>query len=428
METLKLDVTHLFDTGVFERKAPTKSLLNGKIHEAMKAYQTLQNNITAGQVGFFELPDKRDRLKPMEALYSEYALKNYRHFILIGMGGSFLGAKMLIHSLADSSTSEIQFHFLDNSDPEMISDILSLPLQECLFYVVSKTGGTAETIAGLLAVIQAYGTDSEEWKKHFIFATDPKNGDLKSLATEHQIPCLEIPTNVGGRFSVLTPAGLFPALFAGIPLKELLAGALTIRQAVMAPRMDSNPIIQLGTLLYLHWEEFERSQTVFMPYSSKLQSLSDWLVQLWGESLGKKGRGLTPIGATGATDQHSQLQLFAQGPDDKVVGFILPKKYRKEIILKNPFSNLENFNRLNNISMEELIQAQAYGTIQSLSNQGRPSFSIEIPEISACSIGQLIFFFETLTAFTGYLFSIDPFNQPGVEEGKKLTFQKLKRS
>jgi glucose-6-phosphate isomerase len=396
--------------------------------ELASTFQKLSELSSTGEAEFFNLPDRADRLTSVEHLHKTLAVRKFKDFVLIGIGGSSLGAKMLINCIGNKN--QINFHYLDNSDPELAEDIFSkVDLTSTLFYVVSKSGSTMETIAGLLALIQKFdenGIEQSKWKQNIVVATDPKSGDLRSFAESNDIPILEIPTKVGGRFSVLTPVGFFPALFAGIDAKEILKGASDARRMSMTTTIDSNPILKSCGALLLHLNDFNRNETVLMPYSNRLNSFIDWFIQLWAESLGKNGKGLTPIGALGATDQHSKLQLFMDGPDNKVINFISCEKPKSETQLSQRDFNLASFELLRAGSMEKLIKTQFLATRNALRKTARPSFTISLGEINEYSIGQLIFYYETLTVLIGFALNINPFDQPGVELSKILTKEGLK--
>jgi glucose-6-phosphate isomerase len=441
---MKLDITYLYDEGLQQAQAKnTRAPKNGDLKKVAQnirhAWEKLQEKIHGGEVGFFDLPDQTEKVHQIEKLVTQFKQKGYSDFIQIGIGGSSLGAKCILESVHDRADGlSPRFHFLDNSDPDLLSSVLyKIDLKHSLFFVVTKSGGTMETLGNLMGVVSALkeaGIEEAAWKNHLVVSTDPEKGDLRKFAHRLGLEILDIPSNVGGRFSALTPVGLFPAQMAGIDCRELMKGALQVRSSCMMNQIEQNPVLQLGGLLYLHAKEFQRNQTVLMPYSSFMREFAHWFVQLWAESLGKKGQGLSPVDSIGATDQHSQLQLFSEGADERVLGFIDIENYASDTKLgeeelnSSLFDNLEAFKRLSGSSLSKLIKAESAGTQDALAHRGRPSFRIQIPDRSPSSIGQCLFFFETLTAFTGFLFEINPFDQPGVEESKKLALQYLQQS
>jgi glucose-6-phosphate isomerase len=275
--------------------------------------------------------------------------KAIRDFVILGIGGSSLGGEAVVRALRPT-LAEPRFHVMDNSDPDWFRWLLdSVKPEETLFYVVAKSGGTPETISQFLVALEwakkALAGDS--WKKHFVLCTDPEKGDLRALARRWKLDCLDVPPAVGGRFSVLTPVGLFPAAFAGLPLEDFLEGARSVA-AWETKSWSDNACARLA--IALANAERELPITVLMPYSTRLSAFSRWFCQLWGESLGKEGRGLTPFPAVGATDQHSQMQLYMGGPSDKCLVFVHVKETGEKMPIPFPqeLGELSSFALLKN--------------------------------------------------------------------------------
>jgi glucose-6-phosphate isomerase len=262
-------------------------------------------------------------------------------------------------------------------------------------------------------------------KKHFVFITDPENGLLREIAKKEKIPSFEVPENVGGRFSVLTPVGLLPAALLGIKIEKMLAGACKMRDQFLSNNPKENLPFQLAKIQY-DLAKKGKSINVMIPYSQKLFRLADWYRQLLAESIGKKfnndGKvvnvGITPVNALGVTDQHSQLQLYNEGPNDKLFIFIEVEKLKP--VLKIP-SQL--FNK--NVTFNQLLQIEKDATASALTKNSRPNFTIKIDEINEENLGALFMLFEGATAFLGEMFNINTFDQPGVELSKKLTKEAL---
>lgn len=386
----------------------------------VKAYQ---DTLNSEEIGFFRLPENRELLKQSKDAYE--AMKHKKYFIHIGIGGSALGPDMLLKALGDHSG--VEFVFLNNIDPDdMKRSLDKVNIKEALVYVVSKSGTTAETVAAMAIVIsemEKCGIKKEQYKDYFIFCTDPEKGDLRKLSKEWGVRTLDIPSNIGGRFSVLTPVGLFPALFAGIDAHDLLTGAQDIQKHLFDSRIGEN-FYQLGFWIKdLHDQGI--NQTVMMPYSSLLKEYSAWFTQLWAESLGKDGKGLTPIPAYGATDQHSQMQLFMEGPVDKVLFLIEVENFAHDYEMKNTVEG-GAFKLLSSFKLSQLMKAELEGTLTALSENKRHVVHLKIPSLKEQYLGQLILFSECLTVLLGKLLEIDPFNQPGVEAGKKYANAWLK--
>lgn len=393
-----------------------------------KAFESYLKVIESKEIGFFRIPDQDRFLSTCREIHQRF--HDRKHFVQIGIGGSSLGPEMLITSLAQNNN---QFTFLNNIDPDKIHDQLKgLNIKDCLFYVVSKSGGTAETVAGaaiVMNILKENGVTEADFKDYFVFATDPGKSQLLDLSKELNISTLEVPSDVGGRFSVLTPVGLLPALFAGINIEDLFKGAKEISPSLT--QKDNNPLVEMANYL---WAEYKtgKSQTVILPYSSKLRDLAFWYVQLWAESLGKEKNkngdvvetGLTPIPGYGATDQHSQMQLFMEGPRDKVLMLLEVEKFDHDFKLSTGIS-LPSFEKLEKFTLGQLMKAELEGTKKALTERNRPFTCINLPKLDAYHLGQCIQFFEALTALMGEYFNINAFDQPGVELGKVYAYEYL---
>ncbi|WP_372653994.1 glucose-6-phosphate isomerase [Halobacteriovorax sp.] len=394
---------------------------------------SFKNIIADPNIGFFQLAQNTELAKSCEDFYNKN--KDIKTFVHVGIGGSSLGPEMLVSALGKS---DVRFEFINNIDPERISEqLVDIDPDHSLFYFVSKSGGTAEMTAAMVLIInwlEDKGLTQEQWKKRFIFATDPKKSILLDLAKDLDIPTLEIPSDIGGRFSVLTPVGLLPALYANIDIYQLLSGAKKATEKCLSDDVKNNELLNTCSYLF-DLKNFDITQTVFMPYSSKLRDFCFWFVQLWAESLGKKLNtkgeevftGLTPIPGYGATDQHSQMQLFMEGPMDKCLLLLEVEKFSCDYSLK---SNIDypSFNKLSTHSLSDLMKAELYGTIKALKENGRPHIHFKVKENNAEAMGELIIFFESLTALMGHYLDVNPFDQPGVELGKVYAYEKLANS
>ena len=382
---------------------------------------------------FFHTFERAELVSSTKKIYQQF--KERKVFIHIGIGGSSLGPEMLVSALGQNDT---KFIFINNIDPEEIySQLQTLnqyKINDCLFYFVSKSGGTAETLAAL-AIITNFLTEKKipqsELNNYFVFATDPKKSELLDLAGELNIQCLEVPSDVGGRFCALTPVGFLPSLFAGIDIDQLVLGA-THGQSLCLEKSEKNPLLNTAEFLFTLKKDQNISQTVMMPYSSKLRSFSFWFTQLWAESLGKKKNkmgeiihtGFTPIVGYGATDQHSQMQLFMEGPNDKCLILIEVENFSQDFKLATSLTS-NNLSKLSSFSLSQLMKAELAGTIKALSENERPTIHLKITKNDEYHMGALILFFESLTALMGDYLMIDPFDQPGVEAGKIHAFHFL---
>jgi glucose-6-phosphate isomerase len=348
------------------------------------------------------------------------------NFLLLGIGGSALGPRAILESLSPfhNLQKKPRIFIYDNVDPRTLKHILKIvDLRKTTVNVISKSGSTAETAASFMVLWDKMKKiHGKETTKRFIITTDPEKGNLRKIVREHGLMSLPIPPEVGGRYSVLSAVGLLLAEVIGINSDELLKGAGDIHRKCSGNDIRENPAYLFGTLLYLMDKEKKRNIDVMVPYADSLKPLSEWFCQLWAESLGKDNKGLTPYPSLGTTDQHSQLQLWIEGPRDKVIIFIRIADYGTDIKIPKVFKEIEGLGYLSGHSLSELIGAEEEATELALAKSGRPNMTITIPEINAYHLGQIFHFLELATAFTGFLYRINPFNQPGVEEGKNLTY------
>ncbi|HKN57292.1 MAG TPA: hypothetical protein VJV97_00470, partial [Gemmatimonadaceae bacterium] len=259
-----------------------------------------------------------------------------------------------------------------------------------------------------------------------------KQGALRPLADRLKVPALDIPPNVGGRFSVLTPVGTLPAALIGIDVKSLLAGAAEMAKRCNSVDLAANPAGVYSILQWLADTQFRKAIAVFMPYSDPLRDFAAWFVQLWAESLGKKRKdgtsvGSTPLAALGATDQHAQVQLFMEGPADKTITFVSVKERAADVVIPPGFPDVKELGYLTGHTLAELIDVEQRATAGALAKRGRPNMTIYLDRVDANHVGQLMMFLEIATAYAGQLYEIDAFDQPGVELGKQFAYALLGR-
>ena len=408
-----------------------KAVYQNETLRAAKAYDDVMRRVAAGELGFWGLPDRDESALKVERELVADLRAHFDHLVVLGIGGSSLGGRTIQSALMTLEQKK-RLTFVDNVDPFEFEQILdSLDLAKTAFNIISKSGGTIETASQFVIIrerlIKAFG--KKGYQARVIATTDPNQGALCDLAKQENLRTLPIPNNVGGRFSVLTAVGTFPAMFAGVKVEELLQGATLIRDACADRDIEHNPALKSAFLHYLADTQCNRPIHVMMPYSSRLWELSLWFVQLWGESLGKKLKaadgqilsvGPTPVPALGSTDQHSQLQLFMEGPHDKYVTFIGVADHGANLPFPQDLPHAYAY--LKGQSMAKLMKAEEQGTTWALANAGRPSQTLTLSEISPQTLGALFFFFEAQTAFAGGLYGINAFDQPGVEAGKKIAY------
>lgn len=368
---------------------------------------------------------------------------SFDSLVVVGIGGSNLGAVALANALTPLNWNHLskqerngylKIFFLENVDPDQSADILDeIDPRKTLFNIVSKSGSTAECLAHyqiIRSLLQLRGINTTE---HLIFTTDPTKGFLRRVANQEKIRTLDIPENLGGRFSVLSPVGLLPAMACGVDIKALLDGAKDAYLKCADINVEKNPAAMIAACHYLNKKK-GRNITVMMPYSNKLYSLADWFRQLWAESLGKKysltgevvNEGLTPVKALGAVDQHSQLQLYNEGPDDKTIIFLEVEKHERDILIPSTHKD-DDISYLSGKTLSTLLKSELTGTERALANNGRPSMRVVFPTINAYDMGQFFMYFEFTTALMGNLLNINPYDQPGVELSKKITYSLMGR-
>ncbi len=393
-----------------------------------KAQEWLEDLCNKGEVGFMDLPFQ-DPAYIVEL--GEKVRDRSQHFVLIGIGGSSLGAETLFHALKGPRHNDHPhrdgptFHVLDNVDPVKTAEILSSidPGKTC-FCVVSKSGSTAESMANFLVSLElvekTVGRDKA--REQIIFITDPEKGSLRELAREEGYRALEVPPNVGGRFSVLSAVGLFPAAVLGLDVKALLAGAARALEACKTRDPETNPAWVIAGLHYLHNTLEGRSISVMMAYHERLATFTDWYRQLWAESLGKEGKGQTPVKAVGTVDQHSQIQLYNDGPKDKIITFLQVERFARDVRIPPLYQDRPALSYLGGHTLGELLNSELVGTASALAKKGVPSLVVTLPRVDEEVMGKLFMVYEMATALSGYLYGINPFDQPGVEEGKRLTY------
>ena len=308
-----------------------ESAQEARKEECREAWNRLRTRFSTGEVGFYDAPVNNDLSQAKECIELAQKYVNAGQFtdaLVLGIGGSALGPISMLSALPEFCKSGIRCHFVENPDPfEWKSTLARLKPNSTLVIVIAKSGTTFETMAQLLLACDWLGKD--RWRSHIVAITDPVRGDLRLFAQHEGIPTLQIGPSIGGRFSIFSPVGLFVGAIAGLDIQAFLNGAKQVRDHVEKGPIEKNPLIILGWDLLRHAEK--RNIHVCMPYSTRLRLIGDWFVQLWGESLGKDGKGFTPVAAVGATDQHSILQLLRDGPDDKVTMFMTIDRVPNEL-------------------------------------------------------------------------------------------------
>jgi len=392
------------------------------VHEAVTA------DAAAGRYGFLELESQAAEHARVLA-FTGPLRGRYADVVVLGIGGSALGAIALRTALGDAFAGA-NLHVADNVDPAPIAALLKrLDLARTLFCVISKSGTTVETLAQYALVRAAIDRDHRQPMRHLAFVTDPAVGPLREIAVRDRIPVFDVPPNVGGRFSVLTPVGTLPAAFAGFDTSAFLAGAREMRERCAVGELKANPA---GVFAMLQWRahtQAGRGIHVMMSYADALRDVAPWFVQLWAESLGKinaegQHTGPTPVAARGTTDQHSQLQLYMEGPADKTVAFLVEREHRADLKLSDA-ALAPVVEHLRSRTLGELLDAEQRATADALASAGRPSLAIELDVCDAHHVGALMMLLMKATIYAGVLYGVNPLDQPGVELGKRLAREAL---
>lgn len=397
-----------------------------------------------GMLGWVGLPweDPRGFLE-----FAEETEGRYDALLVIGIGGSALGTIALSTALlpffynqldAEERAGRPRLHVLDNIDPDETAALLDrLDLRRTLVNVISKSGTTGESMASYLIVKERLeaAVGPATLREHLVLTTDPEKGALRDIGRSLGLRMFDLPPGVGGRFSVLSSVGLLPAAITGMDVPALLAGARHMGDRIAATGGWDNPACAFAGVHYLEDTALDRRTSVMMPYAARLRDLSDWYRQLWAESLGKafdrRGRtvnyGPFPVKALGATDQHSQLQLYMEGPDDKVFTFLGVGEFAQDVPIPAPGSEAQALAYLGGHTLAELLWAEQRSTAWALAKEGRPSLTITLPRVDAFWMGGLMYLFEMATAVAGDLYDVDAYDQPGVEAGKEATYALMGR-
>ena len=374
------------------------------------AHETIAAGRATDEFGYaaLNLPDETDPSVIREAVEP---VADAEYVLTVGIGGSALGAKTVTAALADEPDRHV---VLDNVDPEHVERTLSgLPLEDTVINVVSKSGTTAETLANFLVVREAYEERGVDWTELTVVTTG-ESGPLDELVEEHDLPRLSVPDGVPGRFAALSSVGLVPAAVLGIDIEGLLDGASAAADG-LGPSLSDSPGYAYGAVCYA-LEEAGAVVNAVVPYAERLEYFAEWFAQLWAESLGKEGRGQTPARALGATDQHSQLQLYRAGPRDKMVTVVRPQE-RTEVPI--PESEHDSLSYFAGADLGQLLDAEYDATVASLAEAGRPAVEIELDRLDAEGVGELLYAMEAATVLAGELSDVETFTQPAVEWGKR---------
>jgi len=431
--SLKFDMTFFFRPNI-ENGLDEKSF-----ERELEGVKELVENLRKEPPGFVRIVLEDSQLMNAKKMAKRFGhFRDFDDFVVVGIGGSALGNKAVRDAICgpewNDETKEgrrgfPRIHIIDNVDPDFVGSIMEkLNFRKTFFNVISKSGKTVETVAVYMIVrgiMDSLGVDPRE---HMLITTDPDAEFLREVAESDGIPTLYIPKDVGGRFSVLSVVGLVSAEAGGVNTEELRGGALKAYDDFLKNDLKENHAIMTALSYYLFYRT-GKNVNVMMAYSNRLLSLAEWFRQLLAESLGKKfdtnGNkvevGPTPVMALGATDQHSQIQLYNEGPKDKIITFLRVDKHERCMKIPRIHENFQDMVHLCGKTLGELINAEQKATSISLALNGVPNMTISFDEINEKNVGEFFMTYELMTVIMGGLLGVNPFDQPGVEMGKKLT-------
>ncbi len=434
---LRFDTTNVYRAAVGSEGLAPPSL--AALAPALaQAHQTLTEGIRGGWEAEFACLNLAALMPTAlpEIRAEAERLGRFRHILVIGIGGSSLGAKAVYRALVPEPVwrDAPQLHFVENIDPTRLAVLLAhLPPEQTAAVAISKSGGTLETVVNFLCVRawleQRLGRSAA--RAHQWVITDPAQGWLRELAEREGLPALAVPPRVGGRYSVLTAVGLLPLAAAGLDVEALLQGAAVNAARCAAGDPETNPALELAALYYLLDVEREKRLSIMMPYAEALSLFGDWYRQLWAESLGKArpGRppaGTLPVTALGAVDQHSQLQMYLESRHDKFFTFLTLERWQDELAVSLPDEARARFPYLEGKRMSEVLEAEFLATRAVITRAGHPNLTLGLPALDAHTLGQLIDLYQRVTVYVGLLYGINPLDQPAVEQGKRLAVERLR--
>ena len=446
-DALKVDYAKVTDSVVGSEHGLSKDDFDGLAERISRIVEQIESSRAAGQRRYRELPYDESMLQAVEAACAVRRGK-YENLVVLGIGGSALGNIVLqtalnspMYNLLPSNIRRgPRLFVMDNVDPVQFGSLLDLldeQLEQTCFNVISKSGETAETASQFMIVrdLLLRRLGERATRDRLLVTTDPRQGTMRRIVQADGYDALPVPDGVGGRFSVLSPVGLFSAAMCGIDIRRLLSGAAAMDLRVRRTAWDENPAAVIAAVHYLYMQR-GKGLHVMMPYSYQLKDLADWFCQLWAESLGKAktldGRdafvGPTPIRALGVTDQHSQLQLYREGPNDKVITTLAVGRYDRQVPIPKTFEDVDALSYLGGSSLAELFEKERIGSEQALLDSGRPVLTVVLPRVCEETVGQFIYLYECATSIMGLLLNVNAYDQPGVQLGKDYTFALMGRS
>lgn len=436
--SIKLNYNNMM-CGVVGEHGISEQELESSEEAAKAAFCAVEEQRGLNMQEWMNLPYNQDDVVAQINATAKRLREQCDYFVVLGIGGSALGPITLFNALKHLYYNELprevrkgpRFYVVDNVDPERMNALFDIiDLQKTVFNVITKSGSTSETMSQYLVVMNMLTEKfGEEANKHIIATTSRAKGNLIKLSEQYGFETFYIPDGVGGRFSVLSPVGLLPAAVLGLDISKLLEGARYMDEKCKVDNLYENPALACAVLQHIS-EKQGKNVSVMLPYADSLKFVADWYCQLWAESLGKEvdnnGRvvnvGQTPVKALGVTDQHSQIQLYNEGPFDKVITFLEVENFRSECDIPYGCEEYPNVNFLCGHSLNELMSKELFATRYNLAKRGRSNYTIVLDKVDEFNVGALMYLLQMQTAYAGALLNVNAYNQPGVEGGKNATY------
>ncbi|MCX8110650.1 MAG: hypothetical protein N3D15_05330 [Syntrophorhabdaceae bacterium] len=423
MKNIEMDITGVLSKTIGEQGIDEKDL-----YETAMRLDGFKKDVYRSPYPFMDFAVLKSHIPEIKDITESLKRFEIKNLVILGIGGSSLGTETIFHALLHPFHNLESIHqdkrpryfILDNIDPNKINkvaEIIERDRKKTLLVVISKSGETPETMSQFM-LFKDILKSTKNYRQRIIVITDSKKGMLREIVKKEGYPSLPVPEGIGGRFSVLTPVGLFPSSIMGIDIEDMVKGAEDMSSYIKKTPHKKNMAVILAAILYL-MDRYGKKMHVMMPYCDRLSAFSDWFRQLEAESLGKAGSGPTPIKSIGVTDQHSQLQLYIDGPKDKCIIFLYHGGEKRQI--PDSISYINDLEYLAGKDMGELFYAEFLGTRRSLIEAKTPNLTINVNEINEYSLGALFFLYEMVIAMMGHLYNINAFDQPGVELGKIYT-------
>ena len=442
-DEIRVDVSRARSGVVGAADGITPSDLRAIAPRIAEAHTILRRERAEKKYGFYDLHTDAASISGVKDVAARFLDFGYDNLVILGIGGSALGITALNTALnapyynlmtRRGRKGHPRLFVMDNIDPVTFRAMLRMcPPKKTLYNIISKSGGTAETMSQLLILIEVLEKKLGKGsiKEHLVVTTSPEAPEApKSLlhgpVKTYGLTSFPVPVNVGGRFSVFSSVGLFPAAMLGLDIDAMAAGCAAMDARCSRGELSENPAYLRAAIQYLMCTEKGKTMSVMMPYADGLRDVSDWYRQLWAESLGKRFNlageevftGQTPIKALGATDQHSQVQLYTEGPNDKLYNILEVKRFEKRLRIPETLTEIDALDYLRGQTMNRLMATELQGTLDALKGRGRPVIRVTLPRVNGYTVAQLLYMLEVETAMSGRLYGIDAFDQPGVEAGK----------